>query len=93
MPRSKKLIDKKIKKKYDKKCYFCSNDDYCQLQVHRIHEGKDGGEYTEFNTITVCANCHLRIHDGQIKLFRKYLSTSGAYVLHYIDECGVEHFR
>lgn len=93
MPRIKRLIDKQIKKRCDKKCYFCDNDDYCQLDVHRIIEGKDGGEYTDFNTITTCVGCHRKIHAGKIKIFRKYLSTGGGHVLHYIDEDGVEQFR
>lgn len=81
-----KLINKQVKKRNDKKCYFCDENDYCKLQCHRIHEGKDGGKYTDFNVITVCANCHLRIHDEQIKIDRKYFCSNGKHVLHYWDE-------
>ena len=84
-----KLIDKKAKKKNDKQCYFCGESDYCKLQCHRIQEGKDEGRYVDFNVITVCANCHLRIHDNQIKIDRKYFCTNGLYLLHYWDD-GVE---
>ena len=90
--RRKKLINKKIKKLVDKKCKFCEQNDYCTLQVHRIKPGSEGGEYTDFNTISVCSNCHNKIHDGQIKNDRKYLSTLG-WVLHYFDEQGNEHWN
>jgi len=90
--RRKKLINKVIKKKSDKRCHLCGEDNYCELDVHRIIEGKDGGKYTDFNTVTVCVSCHRKIHNEQITVFRKYLSTSG-FVLHYIDENGNEQFR
>lgn len=92
MPRRKTIIDKVAKKHCDKKCYFCSCDNYDLLDVHRIVEGANGGKYTEFNTLTVCSLCHRKIHAGFIKIFRKYLSTSGRWILHYIDENSVEHY-
>jgi hypothetical protein len=91
MSRRKKLIDKAIKKKVDKKCKFCGADDYCVLDVHRIIPGSNGGEYTETNTVTSCACCHRKIHDGKIKIDRKYMSTMG-WILHYFDEQGNEHW-
>lgn len=82
----KKLINKVIKKKCDKKCYFCPCDIYELLDVHRIVDGAKGGEYTDFNTITSCALCHRKIHAGLIRIDRKYNSTSGKFVLHcWID--------
>ena len=78
-----KIIKKVAKKKIDKKCYFCFINDYALLQVHRINFKEDINEYVEHNTITVCANCHCRIHNGQIIIDRKYLSTSGKWILHY----------
>lgn len=93
MPRRRKLIDKKAKKKKDGRCYFCPEDDYNLLDVHRIFEGADGGQYTDHNTITVCCKCHRKITAGYIKTHRKYLSTSGRWVLHYTDENGVEKFE
>jgi hypothetical protein len=79
------------KKKIDKKCKFCSQDDYCTLDVHRIIPGSQGGEYTDLNTVTTCGNCHRKIHDGKIKIDRKYFSTKG-WVLHYFDEDGKEYY-
>jgi len=80
--RHKKLVNKKILKKRFKKCYFCSVEDYALLDVHRIVAGKDGGQYTSFNSLVVCSNCHRKIHDGQIKIDRKYQSTEG-WILHF----------
>lgn len=90
--RKKKLINKKIKKLTDKKCYFCDCNIYNLLDIHRIKEGKNGGEYTDFNTVTCCSLCHRKIHSGLIKLDRKYFSTNG-WVLHYFDELGREHYE
>jgi hypothetical protein len=92
MARRKTTINKVEKKRIDRKCYFCPCDVYDLLDVHRILEGSQGGKYTEFNTITVCSLCHRKIHAGHIKIFRKYLSTTGGYVLHYLDENGKEHY-
>ena len=90
--RSKKS-KKQIKKLSDKKCYFCSESDYSLLDVHRIIEGKDGGKYQEANMVTVCCKCHRKIHSGKIKIFRKYTTSLGRIVLHFIDENGVEKFE
>jgi hypothetical protein len=83
MPRKKTLIDKKTKKRIEGKCHFCGNDDYAVLDCHRIVPGEDDGKYTEVNTVVACANCHRKIHDGQIELDRKYFTSAGRYVLHY----------
>lgn len=79
----KRLINKVSKKRVEGKCIFCGLDDYALLDCHRIQPGEEGGEYTESNTIVACANCHRRIHDGQIVVDRKYPSTSGSFVLHF----------
>lgn len=76
------LINKKAKKHYDKKCYFCDESNYDLLDVHRIIPGEEGGLYTEFNSLTVCANHHRLIHSGKIKIDKKYTSSRGV-VLHY----------
>ena len=87
-----KKINKIAKKKYAKKCHFCECDIYELLDLHRIIEGKNGGEYTESNTVVCCASCHRKIHAKIIKINRKYLSSSGRWVLHYFDENNLEHF-
>lgn len=80
---SRKLINKIFKKKTEGCCFFCNEKDYALLHVHRISFEDEVNRYTDFNTIVVCANCHCRIHDGQILIDRKYFSTNGKYVLHY----------
>jgi len=87
--RSLKLIDKKLKKKVDGKCYFCPCNDYDLLDVHRIVEGKNGGKYNDWNTVCACTSCHRKIHAGKIKITGKFRSTAGSTVLIY-EENGVE---
>lgn len=89
--RKKKLVNKKIKKLIDKKCKFCNESNYCTLDVHRIVPGMDDGIYSDFNTVTTCVNCHRKIHNGIIKIDKKYQSTKGL-ILHYFDENGNEHW-
>lgn len=91
MKRKRKLINKVIKKQVDKKCHFCGLQEYCVLDVHRIIPGSEGGEYTDHNTVTCCSCCHRKIHEGLIKIDKKYYSTKG-WILHYFDEKGTEHF-
>lgn len=91
MGKKERLINKSHKKLADKRCRFCGNTEYCTLDVHRIVPGSEGGRYTEHNTVTSCSNCHRKIHEGKIKIDRKYPSTSG-WVLHYFDEDGEEHW-
>jgi hypothetical protein len=89
---NKRLINKVGKKKKDKYCYFCEQSEYIFLEVHRIVEGCQGGEYSEFNSISVCAHCHIKIHAGIIKIDRKYLTTNGKYKLHYFEN-GEEKWK
>jgi hypothetical protein len=91
MPRQRKLINKEATKKLAGKCYFCEVSDYDCLHCHRITPGEDGGIYTDFNTVVVCANHHSMLHSDQpqIILDRKYMSTTGRWILHYWEN-GVE---
>lgn len=82
---AKRLINKIAKKKADKCCHFCKYSEYAVLDCHRIVPGEQGGEYTEFNTVTSCANCHRKCHEGKIIIDRKYFSTAG-WVLHYWED-------
>jgi len=91
--RKKRLVDKKIKKHTDGECYFCGENDYDLLDVHRIIPGEEGGKYTEYNTLTACANCHRKIHSGKIQILGKYPTYTGKDVLHYITEDGEEKWE
>jgi len=84
----KRYSRQQIKKLYDKVCYFCEEDDYDLLDVHRILEGANGGTYHDRNTVTVCSKCHRKIHSGRIKIFGKYMAAGGKklWVLH----CNVD---
>ncbi len=91
MPR-RKLVNKIAKKRTDKKCYFCFCNEYALLDLHRIIEGCQGGDYSEFNTVTVCSNCHRRIHADVIKIDRKYRTSDGRWKLHFW-ESGEEKWQ
>ena len=80
MAKKKHTVNKKTKKHMDGKCRFCPCDTYELLDLHRISYGK---EYSDFNTITVCALCHRKIHADLIKIDRNYPAISGRWVLHY----------
>lgn len=88
----KRYSKKQIRKRADGKCYFCGQDDYSLLDAHRIVEGAKGGKYTDFNTLTVCALCHRKIHSGRIQILGRHYSTAGRYVLHYIED-GEEKWK
>lgn len=79
-------MNKKSKKRVDRKCHFCPCEDYESLSVHRIVYGEDGGKYTPGNTVTVCENHHRLIHADRIKILGKHFTTGGFYVLHYIED-------
>jgi hypothetical protein len=88
----KRLSKKQLKKRIDKRCYFCGCDDYELLDVHRILPGEEGGKYTDWNMVTTCCMCHRKIHAGKIKVLGRYFSTRGN-VIHFIDEDGQEQYR
>lgn len=90
--RRKKLVNKTVKKKFAGKCKFCPCDIYELLDVHRIVEGKDGGVYSEANTVVACASCHRKIHAGLIKIDKYYNTISGKVVLHYWEN-GEEKYE
>jgi RNA polymerase subunit RPABC4/transcription elongation factor Spt4 len=91
--RKKMLINKQAKKHFEGKCFFCGLDDYACLNCHRIVPGEEKGIYSDFNTLVVCANCHNKIHDGQIIIDRKYNSTNArGWTLHFW-ESGEEKWK
>jgi hypothetical protein len=75
-------MDKQLKKRRDRKCVFCGEDDYSLLDLHRIVPGEEGGKYTEHNTLVTCVKCHRMAHSGRIEVFGKYPTTAGCKVVH-----------
>ena len=73
------------------KCRLCGQGPYEILHVHRIHPGRDGGEYTQLNSVPLCANCHALVETGSIAIHAWLSSTKGS-VLHITDENGDEQF-
>jgi hypothetical protein len=65
------------KKKLFRRCSICGNDNYANLDCHRIEYGS---KYTEWGTLIVCCNCHRKIHNNQIKIIGKYTSTCGTII-------------
>jgi predicted restriction endonuclease len=88
-----KKSKKQIKKLFDKECYFCGENRMELLDCHRIHEGSQGGKYNWHNMLTVCVIHHRLIHSKKIVILGKHFSTSGKWVLHYIDENGGEIWK
>jgi len=86
----KKNINKQIFKKIHNKCAICNLSIASTLDVHRyITEGKDGGEYTESNSLVLCVLHHRMVHSGEIVIKGVYNSTGGK-VITYNDENGQE---
>lgn len=75
-------MDKKANKLSQGKCFIYGNPEYCVLDTHRIKPGSEGGRYSEFNTVIICANHHRMTHNGLLKIDRWYQSTRGP-CLHY----------
>ena len=72
------------KKRIEKKCHFCGEENYNVLDAHRIIPEPGGGKYTDDNTVCVCCLCHRRIHAEEIVVDRWYNSTKGK-VLRYFE--------
>jgi hypothetical protein len=81
-----KLSKKQIKKRIEGQCHFCGETDYDLLDLHRIVEGKDGGKYTNHNTVVCCSKCHRKCHSGRIEILGKHFCTSGQWVVNYIED-------
>lgn len=94
MSKDKKPSKKQIKKLVCKECYFCGCDEYALLDVHRIIPGKDGGKYSnDYNLIVLCSLCHRKVHADIIKILGKHFSTTGQFIIHYLDENGIEQWK
>jgi hypothetical protein len=55
------------------RCYICGNDNPNVLEEHHIVPRRHGGEDTDENLITLCANCHRSIERIYDKRFYQQL--------------------
>ena len=81
-----------VKKRVFGRCFFCGEDNYALLDVHRIQPGAEKGKYTNFNTLTTCCKCHRLIHSGSIIIDRKYPTTKGTPIVHFWEN-GEEKWK
>lgn len=89
-----KIKSKKDFKKYIKNCFFCEENNLNLLDIHRIYEGYKGGGYHHENVLVLCANCHRKVHCGEIKDIKKYKSYGGNslfQVIYFVD--NREYFK
>ena len=73
-------------------CFFCKEDNYNLLDSHRIISGEENGKYIWDNVVTVCSNCHRKIHSGEINIEKKYRCTNGGFVIKYMIN-GFEYWE
>lgn len=88
----KRYSRQQIKKAYEKQCYFCHEENYDLLDAHRIIPGDQGGKYNDHNILVLCANCHRKTHSGSLKILGKYFSTTGRWVIKYVEN-GEEKWK
>jgi len=79
-----RIKNKKIYKISRPECCICQEDNLSVLDVHRIHEGKNGGSYDSRNCVVCCSNCHRKIHAGEIKIVRKHPTLSHRYYIEVV---------
>lgn len=78
--RKSKPTKQQCKKLFDGSCFLCKESNYNLLDAHRIIYG---GVYENYNLVTLCKNCHRRVHCNEVKFDRKYYSTKGIWILHW----------
>lgn len=80
------------------KAYVLSRDNYtCQccktkkgtLQVHHIIYRSNGGSDEESNLITLCENCHTKLHKGELNNFESKLTGKKKTNLKYASQMSV----
>jgi len=59
-------VEKSIYQEANSTCPFCGERDISVLLIHHIHQQSDGGKNDPQNLILTCANCHSKIHSGEI---------------------------
>jgi hypothetical protein len=85
--------DKNFRKKLDKKCIFCGESDPSVLDVHRITEGCNGGQYNFSNTVIVCSNCHRKIHHKKNIIIHGWVTSTSGRLLHCTIDGQEEYLK
>jgi hypothetical protein len=65
-----RIKNKKTYKLSRGKCVLCGENNLATLDIHRILEGANGGDYHHENTVCLCANCH-RLYKKRLKENKK----------------------
>lgn len=63
---------KKAFRTYLSKCAVCGLDEECCLQVHHVDKDRNNDDIN--NLIILCANCHCRVHRGNLELTEEILN-------------------
>lgn len=69
-PKQARIKNKKLLQEKKGICQQCGK--YGYTEKHHIKTKGSGGDDIEENLIEVCRTCHRLIHDGKIKLEKKY---------------------
>ena len=51
--------------------YFCCGKKHTRLEVHHIIYRSQSGTDDENNLITLCEDCHSKVHDGKLTIDKK----------------------
>ena len=73
--------NKKNFKRRSRECQICGENNYKLLDVHRI---KWGGKYSFDNCVSLCTNCHRKVHSGIIEI-KGWKHSSIGRILHFIE--------
>ena len=74
------MVSRKIQKLIPVVCEICGENNASVLHKHHIVERTDPNTTNHnFNLAVICANCHSKVHDGQIKIIGLYPSTQLPY--------------
>ena len=82
-----------VLKRDDYKCQKCKKSNV-PLEVHHIVYRSKGGSDNESNLITLCCDCHKKVHRGEIKL-KKYgvrKNLKDATQMNHLKSLLVEHY-
>lgn len=80
---------KRAKKLAVGRCVLCGEGNPAVLDAHRALA--PGGRYAWGNVMVACANCHRRMHAGEVEVLGRHPTSAGRHVWR-VREQGVERF-